>query len=293
MKLYRLLFLGVMLMCLCLTLSACVVKVDSKNRGYKEKNYSKLLKEYKDDFETDIMSQRLYENVVIAIDLCEQFQIKNELLEHGLIDKLMFALSGKDTVEAIGEYLGVQNNALKNLKYEFEYYYSPNWKNVFVLVKKMNNGVLSYTYKTADTYSFSSGLRLNMSLHDEVSIDDNIWPHVIRHTMHRYNTRLGGKFYPFIGVTDYVRDFNDNNLLINDLKKNPAFDLTDEYRYFYDVYFKMDKINKTDDVFDVVIPVDDIKVNPEYKHVDAIYKMTFKMRENDKSIKVLSFEKLY
>lgn len=44
------------------------------------------------------MSQRPYENVVIAIDLCEQFQIKNELLEHGLIDKLMFALSGKDTV---------------------------------------------------------------------------------------------------------------------------------------------------------------------------------------------------
>lgn len=43
MKLYRLLFLGVMLMCLCLTLSACVVKVDSKNQGYKEKKLFRVV----------------------------------------------------------------------------------------------------------------------------------------------------------------------------------------------------------------------------------------------------------
>lgn len=297
MKLHQLLFFGVMLMCLCLTLSACVVQVDSKKSGYKEKSYEELLKEYKDDFDTNVIKQKKYEKVMIAIDLCKQYGVKNKMLSDGLIEALCNDLKDKKSNSDVAKYLGIEDDGLDSYEYRFDYYYSPESKSLFTLIRKIKFNSVLYSYSINILNSgIVSSVSFDYNFHKNKNVDDSLWFHVIRHKQYAYNFYFGGYFYPYIGLSDYFRKMDNHNLVNEDFNFKDLehfLNLKNAGTYEYDIYFNFDVIESQDEVFNVIVSIDNKDKFESYRDIDYLYDVKFRMKQHSKNIQLLSFEKLF
>lgn len=191
--------------------------VDFFGHYKKELSYGEIIKNYQLQYDKEREYLNLDKNVLLAIGLSKYYHLNNKLSDSKDYSTMTYtknALKNINSLQEIGIYLNIKNDDLYNLRYRFDYYYSPNNSKIFSILRFIMNN------KCVAIYYFPNGYDSNYRIYGDFTDDwlysdvyadglhlvdgTDLSLHLFDKVMPNYIDILKGKFYPYLYLSKHL-----------------------------------------------------------------------------------------
>lgn len=236
--------------------------IDNHGRYKGELSYNDLLMHYKKFYYKDrVKSAKRWKNTMLAIALSKYYHLNNNFInsKYDSIYSIERDLFNMCSLEEIGTYLHIQDDRLKDLRYKFYHYYSPDNCDLFSVLKFYSGGQqLAVYYFSNDVHEDFNGYNLfNKDLYKKVFSDGDLiidgtdfGLHLNSKVVPKYIELLSGRFYPYLYVYDFLYDLRYYDISeLSFVEKTAKIENTNYLKYyastrrhFNQIYFNMDDL---------------------------------------------------